>query len=1270
MTNIKNITRFLGAHSYPDDEIYENLFFGRDKEIERIMRSVYSGGSAIIYGASGVGKTSLINSGLLPIIRKNGKLWPVRVSLRELDYNNGSLLSRIKDSITLTQKSHPGLVEITFPQDIEYKLSLPKWVNEIIVRRKTDNVLLPIAFLFDQFESVFDLPIDIINSLGSQQKKDDHQTLTVNKVLKDINILSDPSIDNKLFEEDFTYNKTSTPCVLISIVESELGKLDPITSTNSAFRNNLYRINGLSSETAKDVIKNLSDADDSTFKISFRSIKFELSDSLYSRVLENATGNNSDEVSPFFIQLFGAWIENWVINNQDILLKPALVPENIFPKEKFDVYLSNYYLETLESLDQEYNTPEPKLTKKNAAIVCQEKLLANGGELKFESRKNLDKDFPGIIDWLLEKRLVIEGQIGEHGEKLVRLAHWKLAQAIWKTLGKPEQIITPFQEEINQLIKEKENFIKINKKWKQNTKELGQLAVLIVLLSILILINQTRIIDNKKDEIVSKTNKIKQKDSKLKKLNDNINIEIKKKKNLENRSKSLEKIVEKSIYSLIEISTNYLDLSSEAVQSENLIKSLNHIESAKKNIMKASAIAKEMDNLSNKGKDDNNKSMSATNLVKRFSISTAVAEALSNQIIKKWSQTSFSNDGIGIVRTNWAGIKKYIVPSKETYTCLPKKHTKNIGSSLKQPTVIYYELNGKCAAVEPFIHNQNQATYSLFDKKYLPNNSITSNYDRLNNYFVLYHKSGDLIWGDLNSDPIKLRYYEIKKTVSFVSSVKILKVPASEDFPNLTVLVGNEYGELIKISLPLNTEGSRFSKLLESTEKIKTFGKISSIQTISQNDRTLILLSTRNELQIRDAISLKLISSFYIDASSIDTIAITKDNSKALVISNKNKIYSLDLPLKTPQLRTLKCSFNQPTAVAISPDLKTILVGGYKSRSIEKITYSFSDGHTHNHSCLDINTKDNKYFNIERINYSTEKNNINFKISGKVFGNKVGGIGEGKTNYNNEQIKTDFFQNSKAINSVNYDEQHQKWLATTFKPSIMIGENTFTGNPKQAFVSSFYLNKNEIAIALRGEQGRSCLWSSPVSQLKTKLSTITCNQKSGVLYRSDTKINWADINATGTAIAVVNNAGHLAIVDPTKKSFLIKAKTNEPRVVYKKTQQKIWKVKFFTPSEKLELIVTADLNGGLKFWQFTNTQPKAKLVLVYSINIPAKKYRRNLIQDMDIRCNAEDKCLLAVPVAGEVPDTKPALAINKTKIKNSIFLWEFNLKKALMGTKL
>ncbi len=152
--------KFLDAYSKDD----ARLFFGRDEEVNALYQMVFQSNMLMIYGASGTGKTSLIQCGLagkfqahdwLALFIRRGN--DINASFDKAVAEAGGSVSASDDTIDLSllTDSEDGVTTVT-------KAASP-------LARSLKNVYLnsfrPIYLIFDQFEELF--------ILGTKQEQAD-----------------------------------------------------------------------------------------------------------------------------------------------------------------------------------------------------------------------------------------------------------------------------------------------------------------------------------------------------------------------------------------------------------------------------------------------------------------------------------------------------------------------------------------------------------------------------------------------------------------------------------------------------------------------------------------------------------------------------------------------------------------------------------------------------------------------------------------------------------------------------------------------------------------------------------------------------------------------------------------------------------------------------------------------------------------------------------------------------------------------------------------
>jgi WD40 repeat protein len=151
-----------GKHSHIDaqnpwpglgafDEEAQRFFNGRRHEAAELRRLVLHAPLTVVFGASGLGKTSLLQAGLFPLLRKENIL-PVYIRLDVRD-RRAALIDQVKNAMVAQLKArHVDAPAFSAAE------SLWEWLHRDRLELWSDrNHLLTPLFVFDQFEEVFTL---------------------------------------------------------------------------------------------------------------------------------------------------------------------------------------------------------------------------------------------------------------------------------------------------------------------------------------------------------------------------------------------------------------------------------------------------------------------------------------------------------------------------------------------------------------------------------------------------------------------------------------------------------------------------------------------------------------------------------------------------------------------------------------------------------------------------------------------------------------------------------------------------------------------------------------------------------------------------------------------------------------------------------------------------------------------------------------------------------------------------------------------------------
>ncbi len=133
------------------DEASRRYFHGRDEEIEELLRRVESSPLTVLFGKSGLGKTSLLRAGLMPRLRERNFL-PVYA---RLDFQPGAPapMAQLRDALHATLAAEgvdaPALAEGESLWAYLHRAGLEFWNRR--------NFPCTPVFVLDQFEEVFTL---------------------------------------------------------------------------------------------------------------------------------------------------------------------------------------------------------------------------------------------------------------------------------------------------------------------------------------------------------------------------------------------------------------------------------------------------------------------------------------------------------------------------------------------------------------------------------------------------------------------------------------------------------------------------------------------------------------------------------------------------------------------------------------------------------------------------------------------------------------------------------------------------------------------------------------------------------------------------------------------------------------------------------------------------------------------------------------------------------------------------------------------------------
>ena len=259
MEDNKKNNPWLGLESYQEGEI----LYGRDEDIRDLTQCVLNDTDTLLYGKSGIGKSSILNAGVIPAARRNG-YHPVSVRLSHKEQH--SYLYQIRETIA----KETDIREVVPCKD-KNRESLYEFFHRHTFHDKNgDRVKLLIVF--DQFEEIFTLQdseqkkksfftelADFLNDVMPSYLQTEAVEQTGEK--KEIDLTDANAFDN-LFESldldigsDITeYINDNEIHMVFTIREDFLSEFEYYTATIPSLKQGRYGLRPINEEQAAQII--------------------------------------------------------------------------------------------------------------------------------------------------------------------------------------------------------------------------------------------------------------------------------------------------------------------------------------------------------------------------------------------------------------------------------------------------------------------------------------------------------------------------------------------------------------------------------------------------------------------------------------------------------------------------------------------------------------------------------------------------------------------------------------------------------------------------------------------------------------------------------------------------------------------------------------------------------------------------------------------------------------------------------------------------------
>lgn len=475
------INRYPGIQ--PFSEKYQNVFYGRDDDIEEVEKMLRIHRLMVVFGKSGLGKSSLFNAGLIPLLndQKNYHSFFIRFGSYNPEYPKilkDIFVQRVQQELPPNQKIFFSELGLDY-----WDHSLWQWVQTLHWNRRNDTILI----VLDQFEELFSYPEKEVEAFMDEFSEiiNDRMPEAFRKALYE-RIENDPDFADKYADEIELIDNESKTRVIMGIRSDRLSLLDRFSIYLPNILKNNYELNALTRDQAQLAIT--APAANNDEAIQFKSPVFEYEEDFLENLLDFLSLNGSKPVETFLLQIICQHIEDWVslnkehadldieVNADDIQDLNSVVKEyyvnvvrgvNLKTKKstftEHDQILTRYFIED-NLIDRMHNNRislDMALVKQNGMydeliqrlidvrVIRQEPNTVSGisYELSHDTlidpilnsesvlgslEDNIDKYYRAYVD--VERQRFIEQHFLTRERKLKRIAHSELDQSDIDTL--------------------------------------------------------------------------------------------------------------------------------------------------------------------------------------------------------------------------------------------------------------------------------------------------------------------------------------------------------------------------------------------------------------------------------------------------------------------------------------------------------------------------------------------------------------------------------------------------------------------------------------------------------------------------------------------------------------------------------------------------------------------------------------------------------------------------------------------------------------------
>lgn len=402
--------RYPGAKPFATEE--QAIFFGRGEDITRLYQLLAIEKLMVLHSRSGLGKSSLLNAGVIPRIRREDSGTPFLVRF-------GAWYAGRKDSPLSIAKAHlPFHVD-----DGHYLDRLLPGDESIWERFKIHQLHHPgshrFLVFFDQFEELFTWPESHIHEFKAQLAE-----LVYTDIPQRYRAALEAQEGLLTEEEIRSLYQPLDIHVVLAIRSDRLSLLDQLSDKLPDILKHRYELKALTPPQAEDAILNPAFSQEP----GFLSPPFDYTDEALDKILRHLTRGGTEEIESFQLQI--------ICQHAEMMAKAGnkrITPDDL---GNLDHIFNNYYTTQISSLGDLHDQRAARLLIENGLIFedDQRRLSLYEGQI--------DRDYqvsPELLRKLVDTHL-IRSEPDPRGGFVYELSHDSLIAPILKAKKEREEL--------------------------------------------------------------------------------------------------------------------------------------------------------------------------------------------------------------------------------------------------------------------------------------------------------------------------------------------------------------------------------------------------------------------------------------------------------------------------------------------------------------------------------------------------------------------------------------------------------------------------------------------------------------------------------------------------------------------------------------------------------------------------------------------------------------------------------------------------------------